>query len=900
MLDERLAQSLWETLSASNMTSWSHWREPFEKCDGLLLEYTHILTQGGRLSSVIGDQIRQREQEDRHDELSIIRICSAVCVNGGEVSVSKLFRGLNIPCDRGKAALTRLLDEHLVRESREGVIGGLHQIRSQALRDASHDEVVYLEADSLLKAIGSITNESLPRVIQFSLACCNEEFEKKIIEGLSVVLGSSTDSKTWISVLSGLGLATLERNVSRFVLILQDVELDRSFWTLASMFNDIETEVPDIPNQENFSKLTHVVSKFRSLSMPDLRDACLKLMPDDVVWPESKSIKDTNEMLASLLPITGCNSLDSERIRLRYELCESNEQPIFEIARLLSTAQLVSREIAMEMLELLGGEEKLFSIFYSQTAWVQKPIIEVSEDGQRIVRSNWYVISEEYQPDPHRAICDICEVLIGISPESQFSASDAINVNGETIAINDFVPWTKKMPRSSNPAKSRVAWNVVFGELVKLRANSTSLTEYTETMASCVKSAQKILLKITETWIRGKKVICSEAEIEEINETLRVIRSISYADSVSTPTTLSAPESNRSFEVKLGPFLSSVLDNLLVRVVKASNGEGAKATATFAGQLHGEALLFLESEIWRVTEEPPIRELKELVSRLQAVSYVLHELDYDVSPQSLKALIKLAKKAPSGRGIYAAAKCCKTRAKKRLKLKIKKTQLKLSKLGWASDCQTRSIEKNNGVYWPASEIAFFIEIPNSLSEEKDWMECLPICNESIAGLWRFSIAPMMNQKVVSALAVTPSSGATGFLPVIDFNTTWKDLSAFEFSETEKSITFEAIISSCVQISSIIACRNIENLHVEEEEVLHQLSHSLEQNTEKLVDFFESGALGECPDALSFARITRESLLAELGEQTVEARLADLFSDNSSKWHQRYLQCKSELMIAECF
>ena len=50
-------------------------------------------------------------------------------------------------------ALRRLIDEHLVRESRPGVLGGLHILRSDALVKASHDETVYLTADTLWRSL---------------------------------------------------------------------------------------------------------------------------------------------------------------------------------------------------------------------------------------------------------------------------------------------------------------------------------------------------------------------------------------------------------------------------------------------------------------------------------------------------------------------------------------------------------------------------------------------------------------------------------------------------------------------------------------------------------------------------------------------------------------------------
>ncbi|MCI5223299.1 MAG: ATP-binding protein [Candidatus Electrothrix sp. AR4] len=86
-LNERLAQNIWEQLAEQQQTIWKHWREPFEQSDGLMLEYVHIITQKERLANVICEQIRQREKEERDDELAIIRATSALCTAGGEINV---------------------------------------------------------------------------------------------------------------------------------------------------------------------------------------------------------------------------------------------------------------------------------------------------------------------------------------------------------------------------------------------------------------------------------------------------------------------------------------------------------------------------------------------------------------------------------------------------------------------------------------------------------------------------------------------------------------------------------------------------------------------------------------------------------------------------------------------
>ena len=147
-LSEQVAEGLWSKLNGQGLTQWSHWREPFEMSDGLMLEYVHILTQGQRLDAVISDQVRLREDEGREVELSIVRYTSALASLGGEIDVKKLCSVLGIKGQEASKALKRLVNEHIVQENRPGVLGGLHRLRSLALRSASHDEMVNSVAET--------------------------------------------------------------------------------------------------------------------------------------------------------------------------------------------------------------------------------------------------------------------------------------------------------------------------------------------------------------------------------------------------------------------------------------------------------------------------------------------------------------------------------------------------------------------------------------------------------------------------------------------------------------------------------------------------------------------------------------------------------------------------------
>ena len=503
-LDEELAETVWQKLYAEKQTSWEHWREPFEQSECLMLEYVHLLTQGKRLAAVIYEQVRQRQQEDRHEELAIIRSTAVLCARGGEVQASKLFEFLDLEPNIASRALQRLIDEHLVRESRPGVLGGLHVLRSEALSKVSHDETVFLTTDSLWRSLPAATDETLPSIVQSIIEEASDEDETTALRNLAETLGSSRCIDVWASILTGLGLATLERGVASFMKILEQHGLQRAQWSLASMFIDPDIDIPELTEFEQWQSLRNAILDFRALPEFDLRLACLEQLPEGSTVPPIDSFQQANKFLSCLASICGGEPV---RITLVPDFVGSGEQDIRQVAAVLSTAYLIGPDVAENLVEALGGEQVLFDWFRSQTPWVTPPVIDLDGIHRRTVRSNWFHVVERDQPDPHETICNICETLIAISPTSDAAASDAVNSQGQLIKVGDFAPWSKNMPRRNILAKARVAWNVAFRQIFLARSASYSLTDYTRQMAELVKRTEKVFRSFTEKWLWCMKTV---------------------------------------------------------------------------------------------------------------------------------------------------------------------------------------------------------------------------------------------------------------------------------------------------------------------------------------------------------------------------------------------------------
>lgn len=860
-LNENLAESVWRELSTRDQTNWSHWREPFEQSDGLMLEYVHILTQGKLLDNVIGDQVRQRETESRDDELAIIRSTSVLCARGGEVRADRLFELLGLKPEAAGRSLRRLIDEHLVRESRSGVLGGLHMLRSKALCKASHDETAFITEDTLWQSLPATTKETLPRLVQSLLADVGEEEKDHTLLKLAQMLGKSHEIDLWTAVLTGLGLATLERSAVSFIAILEQHGLHRYFWHMAAVAAVIPNfDITELSETSQSQNLRDSISAFQASPIHDLRSACLKKLPRESRTPNHFSIAQANELLSCLVPILG-----SEPVEIPFELDFANddEPDIYQIATFLSTAYLIGSDLAERFVKTFGGEQFLFDLFYSQTPWVTTPAIDPDGTHGRTVRSDWFYVEEEYQPDPHSIIVNICETLLALSPRSNAVACDAVNPLRETIAIGEFKPWSKNIPRENLPSKTRIAWNVAFTQIMAARTSTTDrLTDYAKQMDSLVRRTEKVFRSLTDRWIKGKSISSAAADslAIEINEIVDTASELVFTDPIASPYSMTEPVKTSDTD-NLGNLLILVLTNLLPRLNKI---EGIKATATFAGSLAAQAQEHSSSGIWRIMSSPHPK-LAALSSRLDDVMCIMHEMGhYRCGPTKIPRIMKVTRKAALGKAVSIAARYCRSLADQRFQKKLVAVEKTFKQCGWTVRCIERPLDESDSPYWPAREVAIIVMLSNFEMEEavRYYIECPIIGEECLGNDWQFRTVPVANGLLMPYLALHAIS--IGPTPDLEFSHDWSDHIDYPFLKSEVLEKFDEALAACIGMSSIIACCGLkDNLHTKEAEAFLRVQETFKNNFDFFVKAVEHKGSEGLDLALGYLYESHQSVVKEL-------------------------------------
>ena len=716
----------------------------------------------------------------------------------------------------------------------------------EVLSDASHDGLVYLRTQSLWQGLLAVTDETLPRIIQSVLTELQGEDDEPTLRKFAELLASSNNVDKWSAILTGLGLATLERLVALFVSILEQQGVPRAHWMLASMFFDPSTNLPDMSGFEEWQALKRAIEFFRDSSKADLRSTCLEFLPLETTVPPCNSFEEANRLLSSVVPIAGEGHTIS--INISPEFIGEGENKIKDVAVLLSTAFLVDPHLAEELVHAFGGEEVLFGWFRKQTPWVTMPIIEPDGKHGRTVRADLYLVAEDYQGDTHETIVNICETLIAISPASDAVASDPIDPKGRVVKVGDYALFSKNIPRKNLFPKSRIAWNVAFRQVLSARAVRDSLTQYTQHMSELVPETERLFRSYTEKWISGKKIGNANVLAAGINKVVDKVNVLAYTEPQTVATSMTSINESTAVNHTLGAFLTGVLGKLVPRMSKLPSDDDTKRAAVFTGSLAGQARSHQRSNIWRTTSTPPTKKLNALAERLDDVSCILHEMAHDDSSATIQGLVNVAKKAPLGKSVRFLAQRCRMRADKRLQKKLCTLEKNMEKRGCYAQCRKRPLEDVDSVYWPPVEIAVLVDMENFETDIAYLDECLSVAQEILGQEWRFRVVPFMNGNVLASFAIFPSfsmlSTQEMILPDVNFVKDWQGYIDHPFHSSAALDAFDKAVNACMQLSGIVSCRNLEEMNPVEQSVTDKIIDVFKNNRERLEEVATATGLEE--------------------------------------------------------
>lgn len=569
--DAEVAERMWRSLRAANQTNWEGWAEPWAMSQGLLLEYAFILTQGERMSAVLEQQVDARIADpDRDDELAILRVGACAGAAGASVDVSLMIDALGLPEASATRALKRLVEEHVLSAPENGVLTGLHQLRSERLLIASHKTPPPTYAATFAKAIASAPSSDIEKLVTDALLRRGLDVSD-IFTASTQRVQQSEDGAALAAALRGLSSAFVVLQCRRWLETPAVKAMARTQITGAAMFG---VAGGDLSALNMVPGLVEAASELRVLmgrSGDDPRDAYLKQLPATLLAKLIGGIKTLPELERAIGGFVGGELPSVVRDELRKLKLDFAQADLLELANVLGTLALVDRPLAMELVDA-KTEELLLARVGREWPWVKHASIE-TENGERVASADYWYVAQLHQPDVNDAVVAVCSLLVALLPSVDVGASRALASNGEVAGFSDLPMAVKRIARGILPPRIGPEWNRTWINTIADLIAAPTYSDYLTRAIALSDELAPALTRVFDAHLRGGKP--KPGDYSKLN-------ALAARAETLTPPTAAAQRAAGKAESEIVTSVTALQDvlfnscvNVVARYAKLPDGAGA-------------------------------------------------------------------------------------------------------------------------------------------------------------------------------------------------------------------------------------------------------------------------------------------------------------------------------------
>ena len=500
-LDEQAAETVHSGLVRRGATEVAHWREAFEQSGGLTLEFVHLLTRGRHLRDVIDEQITRRVVEERHGELEVLALVSAADSWSAAVSTADIARACDLSDFELRTALQRLNDEHLVVE-RDGWVGGLHRLRSAAIRQAVHDSPPPTIDATIKKLIPLVPVAQLHRF-------------------LAAMLVDNPSARSFVVDTAGDEVLDLERLAAS----IQGLRL-ADFHQQAQNWNDIATQhrVPMTARPLLFmwavgrigpldifpDHMGGACDSIAALPELDSRGAFLAELGWTAVAELLASARDADQATQLLAVLAGCGP------ELAARLAESasgdsplasalRDAPLEALADCLAAAYDIDPSVAQALVEIIGGDAAVILRIRADNPWLTMLEIRPGED-RPVGFARFLHISDAFQANPEEEVHRLARSILRCLPQIESVDIQALLPGDHEITIEDYTSGVSQLSREKyNDATPAVAWRQARIRAAGALVGATHTARLTAAPA-LLKEAAELTHQIGVTLVTGRRL----------------------------------------------------------------------------------------------------------------------------------------------------------------------------------------------------------------------------------------------------------------------------------------------------------------------------------------------------------------------------------------------------------
>ncbi|WP_287917388.1 hypothetical protein [Comamonas sp.] len=846
--DSTLAERVWRELRDRGQTAWQGWREPWALAAGHLLEYTHVLTQGHRLSETLHAQIAARMNDvTRHDELDVLRVVACTNAAGCGAEVSELPRVMSKPVTAVSLALTRLKDEHLIQDAHDGRIVGLHELRSAELLRLSHEFPPPMLSTTAANAVWLVPASEISRFLERTLSR-HDGCDDAVIEGLALRLEAMPTPALLGAILTGLDRANGHRVIRRWLQTAEAQTMAKSLQGTPAGLAISDIEPPDIgptvPASQRFTEIrTEVIASgltarfLARLAPSDLRRALQAV----------SSMGDLTRLMASLLGQVIPTSHLGELAALSPPLVDADFQAVVS---LLQVTARVDRALAISWVNA-AGQDALFQRFSDNVAWAEAPSLSPCEEGQE-VRSDIWFVATSVQTDLNHEVYQTCETLLALTPAADIVSSNALGADGAIVpsTVGDYPLARKRMPRANVPAPEQVARNRAWLAILNAYLATESYTAYLAQSLDLLKLLVPNLRALLDGQFRGR------ADATELNVLGRV-----YEAAMS----LVAPEEEPpAGEVRRWSRLPSILSSCSTDLIRRflALPQGATAYVGWLSDIQKSIATAAIEEPWDVLSIEAPKELDELWRLVE----VLQTMAGEAEKRGLQPfLTHRCRTAPKGSALGKAALAARRYREAEFKDLEGRLRTELTAISPGIGVHLLA-EATIPQVWPPADVLVTLPV-NTDGAGVDLASVWPAWRALVDDGRKICVLPVMSGLGLTSLA---TSGFDRLFPVLpnELAQPWCTAAGFEAAPLDSLNGFTRLTNALAELQGIDAYWSTKGTRTPEEERIYQAaSENLEEAMEawsnlELTDDFKGAGLqlleaalqGEFPIANAAARL----------------------------------------------
>ena len=643
-LDEDAAAAIHSGLIRRCATNVPHWREAFEQAHGLTLEFTHLLTQGTRLSDVLADQIADRVRGGRSLELHVLALVATADRWSASIPIVDLEAGAGASPSELRVALERLVKEHLLAEH-GGEVVGIHQIRSRAIVDVIHrtpPPELKATVESVLKMLhGPALSRFLYEVLRDVPA-----LEESVLHALERL--AQNDVESLIACLRGLEMLDFYRQASAWAEIAERHDVPPALRALVLQFTIAGIDGPGIlPDQ-----VRNAIAEMASLPVQSAtKDALLgtigldRLASDlafatnaDVCLCLLRAVRLTSVDCRPLLTALGPGSPLIDALQ---------DWSLPTIGDCVSAARDVSLDLARAFVDAAGGTEGILRRFRDSDPWIRELQV-ASVEGELVGVARFLYISESEQGNARERAVETGRQLLRTLPDISKVDVKAVLPGGRALEIDGIDHGSSGLLREYDHHPSAIGWNQ---DRIRL-AQSLFSTNETERLAQAARLLDE-LAKLVRDF--GNALVRSRGETDD-PKTLFKRRSALYAKGGLLPPRLGTSPFSDENRVELSDSLSALVTEVCDKVLpRLGNTDQHNAVSAYIeNTVLGTYIPKAREQPWRLLgfQDPPLA-LDEVSIGLSDIVAVLTELS--AGPDSVRKVINAGRSGTAQRALSRAA-----------------------------------------------------------------------------------------------------------------------------------------------------------------------------------------------------------------------------------------------------